>query len=701
MMKKYLLSSTCMLATLLVLSCSKETSVQQPEPQTRATMIDPWTAIDQTPYMAAPVEGPTVTVSAGFEDTKAGLVVGETSAKVEWTAGDSFTMYGYDGSSFNAAIFTTTGSGEKVTFTSPHALPASTYQHCVFGPELVRLGHNDARGTFFGINVPVVQDAVAGKIKDNYQYAYARTASPSTDDFHFKNMLALVRFKMTGAAASTVTSVTLRGATPLAGDCVLLPSAEGEPQLTYSVAFTYDVPSSVVTLSGTFVPDTWYYFAVVPGTQTGLTLTFADDSANTTTKVSGKTVNFTRGHISSLGAFDLGDALGDAVDNSPIKYMTASAEAPKPVTLAIIPDGFTQPEMPKYEMLAKSAANALFNVEPFKSYREYFNVYILKVASNASGARITDGNDEERTRDCYFESTWGRSSYSGANAMAANDTKIFNFVKTNCQDIIDGIHTITEVPVLMIINDTRYGGINWSYSDGSAFCMAPYTYEGGSLSWSYPNLEAAADEDPSSATITTPAARYTELGITPSASNVGNWLNTMVHEYGGHCFSRLDDEYWYDEDKPVADVPDCYTWPVPFGLNVSTTYTNPGKTATTEGWQFLLDKKAALTATSPLYGRIGVYQGGDVSIHNRWRNERISCMIDNRYYFSAFQRWLIVKRIMSLSGSSFKETDFWAKDNPVDPNRDIAVSPVMMQEDPVSPRPVPMLPPPVLIDNSF
>ena len=89
---------------------------------------------------------------------------------------------------------------------------------------------------------------------------------------------------------------------------------------------------------------------------------------------------------------------------------------------------------------------------------------------------------------------------------------------------------------------------------------------------------------------------------------------------------------------------------------------------------------------------------------NRWRSERVSCMIDNRFYFSTFQRYLIVKRIMSLAGVSMMsgafDTMFWAKDNPIDPVRDVASSPVMGAPNPVRPRPVPMLPPPhyVVVD---
>ena len=216
------------------------------------------------------------------------------------------------------------------------------------------------------------------------------------------------------------------------------------------------------------------------------------------------------------------------------------------------------------------------------------------------------------------------------------------------------------------------------------------------MSWSYPNLEAVSDSDPAQSYHATPDGRYAEVG-----SSVGNWLNIMVHEFGGHCFGRLADEYWKNVIEPSTMHIETYSWTVPFGLNVSATYANPGHDTgsyAADGWQFLLDQKAAKAAVNPLYNRIGVYQGGGVSLLNRWRSERVSCMIDNRFYFSTFQRYLIVKRIMSLAGASFSESAFWTNDVATDPVRDIAVSPVMGESNAVPPRPVPMTPPPVLTE---
>ena len=694
-MKKNVIALMAVLP-LIMFSCAKEMTVETPE-QERPTMIDPWTAIDQSPYVKT-ATGETSSLEAGFIQTKAYMEMNgaDNYAKVVWSAGDSFEMYGYD-SGFWGATYTATTGGEKATFTTGNVISASP-QHSIFAPaSAIKKSHDDS-GVFFGLNLPATQNAVAGKVKDDYLYSYARSTTQG-DDLTFKNIVALVRFKMSGSVASTVTSVTLRGANTVAGDFVIMPTSGGVPAVTLTKTFG-GTQSTTVTLSGTFAADTWYYFAVIPGTQTGLSLVFSDGE-NTTTKIASKTVTFAQGEISDLGTIALGDDFSDPAvpDMSPIKFMSATAGAAKPVTIAVIPDGFTASEMSKYEMLAKSAMNTLFNVEQFKSYKESFNVYIMKVASNESGARISDGTDAEKTRDCYFESSWGKDSY---NDMQANDSKVFNYVEANCPDITGGIHTIDEVPVLIIINDTRYGGINWTYSIGRAYCMAPYTSSGGRLAWGYPGQEADDDKDPDASIQSTSAGRLSEVG-----SNAGNWLNTMVHEFGGHCFSRLKDEYWYgpaelydpsQADKGATASIDTHSYPVPFGLNISASYATPGWSSYLQddgagNWSV----KPSLVSNNPLYSRIGVYQGGDVSIKHRWRSERISCMIDNRFYFSTFQRELIVRRIMTLAGESFNEATFWAKDVPIDPVRDVISSPVMGEEDPVMPRIMPPLPPPHLV----
>ena len=649
--------------------------------EARPTMIDPWTAIDQSPYVKQVTKG-TSSLEAGHFQTKSHLeMVGGSFAQVVWDASDSFTMYAWDSehSIHYTAAYSTTAGGELATFTTSHTVGSLTPQHSIHAPGTAIKSSNDG-SSFFGLNLPSSQTAVDNDINKQYLYSYARSVNQG-DHLTFNNILALVRFKMSGDIANSVTSVTLTGASALAGDFVIMPSTSGIPDITLAKKFTGDASSESVTLTGTFKKDTYYYFAVIPGKQTSFSLKFSGSSGSTT-KIAVKTVTFEQGKISDLGTFSLGVAFTDPATPSTatIKYMSASTA--KKVTIAVIPDGFTLNELDKYEMLAKSAINTLFEVEPYKSYKEYFNVYILKVASNQSGANITDGHGNiTTTRDCYFGSKWGVSSYSD---MAANSSTIETFVTNNCPDI-PSIHPFNEVPVLMIINDSRYGGICHSVSDGKGYAMVPYTYNGGSMTWSYPDYEASSESDYSAAQVAVSSSKKDLLG-----HNAGNWLNTMVHEFGGHCFGRLADEYW-NADNTGNETISEHVWDVPFSLNVSSQYS-------TVGWQHLLDTAAALG--SPYNTRIGKYQGGDTYMKRRWRSEQISCMIDNRFYFSTFQRELIVRRIMTLAGVAFNKADFWAKDNPLDPVRDMISSPVM-GDDPVMPRPVPLLPPPVLYETDW
>lgn len=80
-------------------------------------------------------------------------------------------------------------------------------------------------------------------------------------------------------------------------------------------------------------------------------------------------------------------------------------------------------------------------------------------------------------------------------------------------------------------------------------------------------------------------------------------------------------------------------------------------------------------------------------------------MIDNRQYFSFWQRYLIVDRIMKLAGQSYTFDTFLAKDTCYDPVRDGASNaPAARSATDASGRQdnqddlplMPLLPPPVL-----
>ena len=648
----------------------------------QAVKSDIWLLEDQSDQKIAGKPGGGVATAEFKEEgskTHTELSGDGTYAKVIWNPGDSFEMITYNSSTgkYPYTVYTTSAGGEVADFSYGSTLTIAPF-YCVY-PTISKV--TQYGGTCaFGVTIPITQTATAGSISPGSNVSFCRTNTQNSD-FHFLNSGSFVKFSLSGSAVSSVTSVTFKGPNTMAGDCIMMVEEDGTPVVTNEIYFPGDVKSNQVTLTGSFQTGVDYYLTVIPGTQDGFTMTFSDGT-NSKTLVSNKTLSLNRSIISDLGTIDIGSDLIDDNKNA-ILYVQATS-GKTPVSIAVISEGFKQEELSDFEMLAKSGIDMMFSVEPFKTYKEYFNVWILKVPSNESGSSITDGSGTVITpKDTYFESRWGSETYTD---MTANLDKVLAFVSNNCPDVVNGIHTGSEVATLMIINDTRYGGICHSYTNSRCLGMVPYVYSGRTISWNYPNKEAANESTMSGGTRTVTNAEKTALGISQ-----GDWRNIMLHEFGGHGFSRLLDEYWYEGYKSATTAITSHSYTVPFGLNISATYNDPP-------WQSaLLDNLSTLESINPLYSRIGVYHGGDVSIFNRWRSEKISCMMDNRRYSSTWQRILIVKRILDIAGETFNLNTFFSKDDPTDPLRDIVSSATYGSVTEKIPMKVmPMLPEPVM-----
>ena len=677
------------LAALLLAACSQTTSVI-PEPAAADPGIivpspDPWNIQDQSDKVRPGIPGSSSLI-AGFEGTRTHLEANSagTAVKVIWDAGDSFSMLSADlpNKSISRAIYTTSAGGSSAVFTTGNVVDVHSWCYSIY-PGYNNVGsYTDYTGTAHfvaGIKLPVNQTAVVAGVEKGLAISYA-SSTTQTADLLFHNLLCLVRFRISGALASSIKNVTIKGQKQLAGDFVIQ-MEDGEVSLS-EVRFSSSETSNSVTLSGDFVPGQEYIIALLPGSQR-LSMIFDDGNGHSTTKNTPNPVNLQSGRVVDFGNIDLGDSFTDALPIAPVLYKQASKGA-KPVTIAIIPDAFLESQASDYDLLARDAADAILSVEPFKTYKDYFNIWILYAWSNESGASVTDGNHNiTEYHDTFFSSSWGTDNYGD---MDADKTKVFQFVSENCPDVVNGVHTINEVPILMLVNDSRYGGICWTFSDGSALGIVPYIYDGSGLAWQYPDITPVSDSDPSAGVRSTTKEEFSAFG-----SSRGNWLNVVVHEFCGHGFGRLADEYWYNSvGDPVSSIGN-HNFPVPFGLNISATYDNTP-------WQSLLDIKPQLVSINPLYDRIGVFQGGWVSALNRWRSEAISCMIDNRLYFSTWQRVLIVKRIKALAGESFDMNDFVANDVATDPLRDAVSSPTPGYNYAGPARIMPMTPPPVIVE---
>ena len=255
---------------LLVAGCAKELT---PE-------------INQNDPIAEPVvqkeEAPLTILSATLDDpdTRTYLDLHENGAKVHWEKGDQFNAYIPTGeTTYKVMTFTTQDEDvSRATFTSPDAIPDGELGNCtaIYPSSVTFVPSIGAR-----MYVPSTQNAVKEGIEAGLNMAYASLTSLD-EDLRFKNVLALFQFRITGTAASRVTSVRLVTTSTIAGDGMLKGLADEEP--TYSMNNFYvpriEEATNTIILNGPFEPDVDYIIATVPCTTNGFSLVFLDEDGN-------------------------------------------------------------------------------------------------------------------------------------------------------------------------------------------------------------------------------------------------------------------------------------------------------------------------------------------------------------------------------------------------------------------------------------
>lgn len=256
----------------------------------------------------------------------------------------------------------------------------------------------------------------------------------------------------------------------------------------------------------------------------------------------------------------------------------------------------------------KQEMEYLFAVEPYLSYREYFNVYTSIALSEDSGTE-----DINHWRNTKFHFCTGDG---GCTRLSADWQKAFEYCATTVPQIANKPNA--SVGVVLIGNTTVYEGV--TYIVGDSFCAV----------------------------------------VTKSDSAYPNDARGLIqHEAGGHGIGWLADEYMYHRAfiqkcgcsccKHERDLRQDHA--NGYGLNLSLT----GK-YTEVPWRHLIHNRE--------YGDIvDIYEGGYFHSRGVYRSEYNSCMNNNVPYFSTWSRQLIVQRIMKLAGEPFSLESFYAKDS--------------------------------------
>lgn len=148
-------------------------------------------------------------------------------------------------------------------------------------------------------------------------------------------------------------------------------------------------------------------------------------------------------------------------------------------------------------------------------------------------------------------------------------------------------------------------------------------------------------------------------------------------------FGRLMDEYYQEESGETYDLGpiEGHSWEMPFGLNI---------TADETGVEDLVYWKEMIG--DERFPKVGMYEGGYNYEKGIWRSEVVSAMDDNRRYFNAISRQIIVERIMKTAKQKFDFEDFCKKDVDYDELRDANSTPSRnnsgLKEFPRTPAPV-------------
>ena len=302
-----------------------------------------------------------------------------------------------------------------------------------------------------------------------------------------------------------------------------------------------------------------------------------------------------------------------------IRYMTSSKSSP--INLVITGDGFTVYDMKLggafYER-ARYAVDELFKVEPYKTYKSYFNVYFIPAISKQRGADIGNTNTE---KDTYFDTGWVSSSSYSDMVSNSGYSIIKSFVRSNTPG-----YNASRTFCVVLCNEYTYGALCY-WKDSPVICLASVCLNS---SWTAPRAVGWGGSWDGNAL---------------AGKCWGDFSNLVIHEIGGHGIARLADEY---PSHTFSTYEVNYDHTSNYSRNLSSS-------STSTPWS---DFKAAITADGGYVTTDKLGLGEYLCNNNVYRSDYQGTMDDNRKIFGVWNRYLIAERIHSLAGESYSYATF-------------------------------------------
>ncbi len=285
----------------------------------------------------------------------------------------------------------------------------------------------------------------------------------------------------------------------------------------------------------------------------------------------------------------------------------------KGINIVFIGDGYDAEDIASGQCLTdfQEGMEYFFAVEPYKTYKDYFNVYAQFPLSYESGVC----SNVNIWRDTKFDTTYGKRDgrlWVDFDAMMAY---VLNDVEGGA---ITG-ENVNEGLIVSIINSDAYEGVTSIWSTGAAIAAVPHSR------FDYPN----------------------------------DYRGLIQHEACGHGFAKLGDEYIYHRDYIQKCVCICCghvdalqtDHMLGWARNLSLT----GKYKDIEWTHLIFDDR--------YQDIVDIYEGGYFHGQGVYRSEVNSCMNNNIPYFSTWSRQIAVERIKAIAGEQFDFEEFVANDS--------------------------------------
>jgi hypothetical protein len=313
------------------------------------------------------------------------------------------------------------------------------------------------------------------------------------------------------------------------------------------------------------------------------------------------------GGVSTSSVYNLTTGIKRSYFDAEFKVAQNNSKGSVPNEILFLGDGYISEDYEEGGLFDRDidlGIEHFFSLEPYKSYREYFKIYKQAGYSRDSGVKQTDKSINKNTK-------FG-TDFLGGSSMSTNTDLAFEFAR-----MIPGVdnNKLKNMLIIMVVNENRYAGTCWIWSDGKAVAICP---------------------------------------VSKSTTPGSNYRNLVMHEAGGHGFGRLADEYVSSANSgktlPEEDKVKFNNFAkAGFYPNVDLT----GDYVTVK-WKHFINKEN--------YERVSTFQGAYYYTYGAWRPEASSCMIQNEPYYNAPSREHMVKRILTTAGEEYTLEKFVQKD---------------------------------------